>query len=116
MSPNKIAAAKYMEAFTRSDHTAILSLLTDDVVWIMPGGFHLVGKEAFDKEIENNAFVGPPDITVTRVIEENDIVVAEGSVRSTRRDGGVLHAVFCDMFVMENAKIKLLTSYVTVLE
>jgi ketosteroid isomerase-like protein len=43
--------------------------------------------------------------------EENDVVVAEGSVRSTRRDGGVLNAVFCDVFEMKDAKIEHLTSY-----
>jgi ketosteroid isomerase-like protein len=100
-----------MDAFTRSDHPEILSCLTDDVEWVIPGAFHLTGKEAFDKEIENDAFVGRPAITVTRMIEENDVVVAEGSVQSARRDGGRLHAVFCDVFVMRDAKVRHLTSY-----
>jgi hypothetical protein len=56
--------------------------LTGDVDWEIPGGFHVRGKEAFDKEIENEAFVGRPNITVTRLTEESDIVVAEGSVRA----------------------------------
>jgi ketosteroid isomerase-like protein len=100
-----------MDAFTRTDHAEILSCLTDDVEWLLPGLFHLTGKEAFDKEIENDAFIGSPTITITRLTEEHDIVVAEGIVRSARRDGGVLHAVFCDVFVMQEAKIKQLTSY-----
>ena len=68
-------------------------------------------KAAFDKEIENAAFVGRPQITVTRLTEEADVVVAEGDVRAARRDGGRLHAVFCDVFVMREARIKHLTSY-----
>lgn len=112
MSENKRAVQRYMDAFTKSDHAQILACLTDDVVWEMPGGFHLVGKEAFDKEIENPAFVGSPAITVTRMVEENDIVVAEGIVRASRADGGVLDAVFCDLFIMHGGKIKQLTSYV----
>ncbi|MGH8435156.1 MAG: hypothetical protein ACRERX_11890, partial [Pseudomonas sp.] len=48
-----------------SDHAQILSCLTDDVEWEMPGAFHLVGKDAFDNEIENDAFVGSPTITIT---------------------------------------------------
>jgi ketosteroid isomerase-like protein len=100
-----------MEAFTRSDHPEILSCLTDDVEWVLPGAFHLTGKEAFDKEIENDAFVGRPAITVTRMTEEDDIVVAEGSVRAAKREGGFLNVVFCDVFVMEDAKIRHLTSY-----
>ena len=58
MTKNKATVEKYMDGFRASDHAAILSCLTDDVVWDMPGAFHLVGKDAFDKEIENEAFVG----------------------------------------------------------
>ena len=50
----------------------------------------------FDKDIENEAFTGSPTIVVTRVTEENDVVLAEGSVRAERKDDGTLHAVFCD--------------------
>jgi ketosteroid isomerase-like protein len=111
MSRNKQTVQKYMDAFTRSDHAEILSCLTDDVEWVLPGAFHLIGKDAFDKEIENEAFVGSPTIKVTRMTEEDDVVVAEGSVRAARRDGGVLNAVFCDVFVMQDAKVRHLTSY-----
>ena len=111
MTNNKKTVERYMEGFRRSDHAAILSCLTDDVVWEMPGAFHLVGKEAFDKEIENEAFVGSPTLTIHRMVEEDDIVVAEGTVRAQRRDGGVLNAVFCDVFTMSNAKMRRLVSY-----
>lgn len=38
---------------------------------------------------------------MARLIEsEGDIIVAEGTVRASRRDGGVLHVVFCDVFEM----------------
>lgn len=112
LSPNKQTVQTYMDAFTRTDHAEILSCLTDDVEWVIPGAFHTKGKAAFDKEIENDAFVGSPTIQVTRLIEEGDIVVAEGTVRAGRRDGGTLNAVFCDVFVMQHAKVRHLTSYV----
>ena len=110
-SANKSTVEKYMEAFRRSDHHEILSCLTDDVEWVIPGAFHIKGKDAFDQEIENPAFVGRPAITVTRLTEDGDVVVAEGSVRSARKDGGQLHAVFCDVFEMRDAKIRRLISY-----
>jgi uncharacterized protein len=68
-------------------------------------------KAAFDKEIENAAFLGSPTIKVMRLIEEADIVVAEGSVRSARKDGGILNAAFCDVFEMRDGKVGRLTSY-----
>ena len=111
MSVNKQTVQRYMDAFGRSDHAEVLACLTDDVEWIVPGFFHKTGKDAFDAEIENEAFVGSPAITVTRMTEENDVVIAEGKVRSARKDGGVLNAVFCDVFVMQDAKIRHVTSY-----
>jgi ketosteroid isomerase-like protein len=111
MTRNKRTIEKYMDGFRRSDHAQILSCLTDDVEWLIPGSFHLVGKDAFDREIENPEFTGSPAITIERVIEEDDVVVAEGAVQARRRSGGTLHLVFCDVFVMENGKIKQLTSY-----
>ena len=111
MTPNKRTVEKYLDGFRRSDHRAILSCLTDDVEWRIPGAFHARGKEAFDKEIENEGFVGSPAITLTRLVEEDDIVVAEGSVRTQRRDGAFLDLAFCDVFEMRGGKIERLTSY-----
>ena len=111
MSTNTQTVERYMEAFRRTDHAAILACLTDDVEWMIPGAFHTHGKVAFDGQIENDAFVGHPDIRVTRLIEEADIVVAEGTVRASRRDGGALNLVFCDVFEMRGGKVRKLTSY-----
>ena len=111
MTENKRTVERYMDGFRTSDHAQVLSCLTDDVEWEMPGAFHLRGKEAFDKEIENEAFTGRPIITVTRMTEEHDVVVAEGSVRAQRTAGGVLSAVFCDVFVMQRGKIRRLVTY-----
>jgi ketosteroid isomerase-like protein len=102
-----------MAGFRATDHALILSCLTEDIEWEIPGMLHSRGKAAFDKEIENDAFVGHPDIVVTRMIEEENVVMAEGSVRTQKRDGGELRLRFCDVFVMEAGKIKHLTSYLT---
>jgi uncharacterized protein len=111
MSKNKKIVEKYIDGFNNSDHGKILSCLTDDVEWILPGVFHLKGKDAFDKEIENPAFVGRPTIIVTRMIEENNIVIAEGTVRAKKKDAEFINLVFCDVFEMEDRLIKKLTSY-----
>jgi ketosteroid isomerase-like protein len=108
---NKQIVEKYMEGFNESNHEKILSCLTDDVIWDMPGFFHLEGKEQFDKEIENDAFEGRPVITTIRLVEEGNIVVAEGAVKSKFKNGALLDAVFCDVFHFRDGKIKHLTSY-----
>ena len=111
MTPNQKMVERYMDGFRRSDHTQILSCLTEDVEWEIPGAFHLRGKAAFDTHIEDEGFVGSPAIIVTRLTEEGDVVVAEGSVRTQRKDGTSLHLAFCDVFEMQGGKIRKLISY-----
>ena len=111
MSRNKDVVLAYMDAYARWHHKDVLDCLTDDVEWIVPGAFHLTGKEAFDQEIEGEGASGPPEIEVTRLIEEDDVVVAEGRVSNALRDGGVLSLVFCDVFVVRDGLIQRLTSY-----
>lgn len=115
MTENKKTVEKYMEGFRRSNHGMILECLTDDVVWHMPGVYTHRGKEEFDKEIENENFVGSPTIQVKRLVEENDVVIAEGAVQGKMKNGSSLDAVFCDVFEMTGGKISCLTSYLMTL-
>ena len=108
---NKTTVQEYMDAFTITDRPRILACLTEDVIWEMPGFYHHKGIEAFSKEITNDNFEGFPSIQVFRMVEENDVVVAEGAVQCKIKNGGMLDAVFCDVFEMREGKIKKLTSY-----
>lgn len=111
MTVNKEVVGRYMDGFSKSDHEQILSCLTEEVEWEIPGAFHARGKEAFDQHIESDGFVDSPAITVTRLTEDNDVVVAEGSVRTQREDGTFLNLAFCDVFEMQEGKIRRLISY-----
>ena len=111
MTANQRTVERYMDGFRRTDREEILSCLTDDVRWWIPGAFDVQGKDAFASHIVDEGFTGAPEITVTRVVEADDVVVAEGSVRAPRTDGAVLDLVFCDVFEMREAKIRSLTSY-----
>lgn len=111
MSKQKQTVEDYMNGFRSTDHAKILACLTEDVVWEMPGFFHHEGKHAFDKEIENPNAVGHPEISISRMIEEDNIVVAEGTVKAGLKDGSKIDAVFCDVFHFSNEKINRLTTY-----
>jgi uncharacterized protein len=111
MTNNKKIVEKYMDGFNKSDHKMILSCLTDDVEWILPGVFHIRGKDGFDKEIENPAFKSKPIIVTTRIVEENNIVIAEGTVQAKKKDSDLINLVFCDVFEMRDNLIRRLTSY-----
>jgi ketosteroid isomerase-like protein len=111
MTENKRTVQKYMDGFRKTDREEILSCLTDDVEWEIPGMFQARGRDAFNNHIVDPGFAENPVIDVTRMTEENDIVVAEGTVLARRNDGTSLPLAFCDVFELENGKIRRLISY-----
>jgi ketosteroid isomerase-like protein len=116
MSINTMTIDFYMEGFRRDDRQQILSCLTPDVEWLIPGVFHVTGRDAFNAHIVDEGFTGRPNITVTRTIESGDVVVTEGSVRANRTDGSVMSLMFCDVFEMRDGKIAKVVSYLMVLK
>ncbi len=111
MTRNKRTVESYMDGFRETNRPQILSCLTDDVEWWIPGAFRVKGKAEFARHIVDEGFAGKPVITVDRLIEEGDVVVAEGSVRAPKSDGTFLDLAFCDVFDLRDAKICRLVSY-----
>ena len=111
MTRNKRMVESYMDGFRETNRPQILSCLTDDVEWWIPGAFHVKGKAEFAGHIVDEGFAGKPVITVDRLIEEGDVVVAEGSVRAPKSDGTFLDLAFCDVFDLRDGKICRLVSY-----
>jgi ketosteroid isomerase-like protein len=112
MSSLKAVVQTYFDGFRRSDHAAILACLTDDVVWELPGYKSLAGKKAFDGEIENDDFEGSPKLTVDRLIEEGNSVVALGAGQGARKAGGLVKFAFSTAFTFTGDKISRVESYV----
>ena len=67
-------------------------------MWELHGYTTLQGKDAFDAEIENDATAGSPTLTIDRLIEEGDSVVAVGSGSVGKKGGGSLEFVLSDVF------------------
>src|SRR5918996_58788 len=111
MTENKRTVQRYMEGFRSTDREAILSCVTDDVEWEIPGMFKVQGRDAFNTHIVDPGFSGNPVIEVTRLTEENDVVIAEGTVLARRDDGTTIPLAFCDVFELQNGKIRRLVSY-----
>ncbi len=111
MSEHKRVVERYFEGFRRSDHAQVLGCLSDDVVWDLPGYRHLAGKAAFDDEVENDEFVGSPTLTVDRLVEEADTVVAIGKGETTHKSGNVRRFAFADVFTFRADQIVRVESY-----
>ena len=111
VTSNMRTVESYLDGFRRTDRAQILACLSEDVEWEIPGFFRVRGKDDFNKHIIDEGFVGSPDIVATRMVEAEEIVVAEGTVRTRRSDGTLANLVFCDVFEMQDTKIRRLTSY-----
>src|SRR6187455_489020 len=112
MSSHQEIVHAYFDGFRRSDHDAILALLTDDVTWDIVGHGTLEGKEAFDGEIENDAFDGQPELTIDRMLEDADVVVVLGTGRSRFRDQATpFEFAFADVFTFRGDLISRVDSY-----
>lgn len=105
MSPNKKVIETYLAS---ADRSKIAPLLTDDVEWVewadgVPAsGARTRGKAAV---IQN---YGDDELRtqITRMTEENNVVVAEGVTRVTKKDGRLFTVQFCDIFELENGMVK----------
>ena len=105
MSENKQTVEAYLEGFRKNDHAQILSCLTEDIEWTVFGGFRLTGKEAYDAAIEGPGFVPPPQLQVVRMVEEDDVVMAELTRSVKRENGDVMRMSMAEVFRMRNGKI-----------
>lgn len=89
MSRNVETVNRYLDGFRKNDHEQILSCLTDDIEWTVFGAFHLTGKEAYDKAIDGAPeFIDPPELEVVRMVEQDDVVMAELHGTAKRTAGG----------------------------
>ena len=104
-SENKRTVATYLTGFRKNDHAQILSCLTDDIEGTVFGGFHLTGKEAYDAAIEGPGFVPPPRLEVVRMVEEDDVVMAELTGTVMRETGEPMRMSMAEVFRMRDGKI-----------
>src|ERR671925_502882 len=116
MSSRKQAVGAYFGGFRASDHEAILALLSEDVVWVIHGHGRTEGKEAFDCEIENDAFEGSPKLTVERLIEEGDTVVAPHLGEGRLQGGDVFRFAGVTVFGFDRELISRVDSYIVPLQ
>jgi uncharacterized protein len=110
MSANKQIIERHLTSPNRSESA---SLLADDVEWtewvdgVPAAGARTVGKAAY---IQNSG-ADQLRIEIRRMTEENNVVVAEGTAHVHRQEGPDLRVEFCDIFELENGKIRRKASF-----
>lgn len=115
VSQRKRVVEEYYELFNRQDWHGMLRLVTDDVERHEVGAPERIrGKLAFEQHMAPGPEVASLRGDITRMTEEDGVVVAEVSVRLTKKDGGSLNIQACTIFEFEGEKIKRLTAFATV--
>jgi ketosteroid isomerase-like protein len=114
MSQNK----KLIESLGSTERSKLGLHLADDVEWVEwadgvpPTGAITRGKAAFIQNYGNDQVRSQ----ITRMTEENNVVVAEGTVQITKKDGHTFAVRFCDIYEFENGKVKRKTSFGAVIK
>jgi uncharacterized protein len=109
MSPDK----KVIESYFASTGTEYAHLLPDDVELVeraegVPAsGVPTQGKAAFVQNRGNRDY----RTQITRMTEEGNVVVAEGTARGAKKERGFWMVQFCDIFELEHGRVKRLTSF-----
>jgi uncharacterized protein len=102
-----------VEAYFASKGTDYARLLADDVELVEwasgapASGFLTRGKEAFTQNRGGREY----QTQITRMTEENNVVVAEGIARGAKEGGGSWTVQFVDIFEIESGKVKRLIAF-----
>jgi len=111
MTSNK----KVVEEYFGSKGTEYSRLLADDIElieWaddVPPTGIRTRGKEAYVKNRGTREF----ETHISRMTEENNVVIAEGVARGAKKEGGHWRVQFVDIFELEHGKVKRLIAFGT---
>ena len=94
-----------IEALDAADPARLGSRLSNDVEWVdeVPAsGSVRRGRKAFVGNDGDDVLQG----TITPIIEEDNVVVAGGDVRVTKKDGRSFTVRSCEIYELENGKVK----------
>jgi uncharacterized protein len=110
MPSNKALIEAHLKA---SDRKSIGAHLADDVEWVEWGegvpatGVLTKGRQAYIDNFGDDQV----QTEIVRMIEEDDVVIAEGIARITKNDGKKFQVRFVDVFEVEHGKIKRKSSW-----
>lgn len=108
---NKEIIAQVIEAFDNSDGATITRHMTDDVEWHMLGDQVYSGIETVKKFFNDHQDVKVTSSLKNHLIADGDTIAVSGEITCTESNGNLCNMYYCDIYEMENFKIKKLISY-----
>jgi uncharacterized protein len=105
VSPNKKIVETYF-VIDSSEYARVLADVVEIVGWdagVSASGAVTRGKSAY---VQNRG-----NLELQIQIEENNVVVAEGFARGSKKEGGTWARHFCDTFEIQNGKVKRISTH-----
>lgn len=111
--PGVSANKELVTKISTADRSAIGPLLADNIEWIEwadgvpPTGAVTRGKAAYLRNYGEDEL----RTEITRLVEEDNVVVAEGIVRVAKKDGRSFVVRFCNIFEIEHGQLRRKSSF-----
>lgn len=99
------------ECFNRQDWAGLVSHYTEDMERYEPGAEPIRGKQEVERSMAPSPDIKSMRSTISRIIEEGNVVVTEGIVQLAKTDGSALAVAFCDLYEFEANKVRRQTAY-----
>lgn len=117
-SQNKEIVRSFYEAGNHGDFDACLAIVADDITWTNIGTTTLSGTYRGKAEVMEK-LLGPLfgqlkdgiSSTITRLIAEDDYVVAQTSGRAETTDGRAYNNIYCQVIRLRDGKFVEVTEY-----
>lgn len=108
---NKSVLLQANAAIAAGDNEGFLSHCTDDIRWTMVGEGTLEGKGAV-RQWMKSAYATPPRFKVDRLVAEDDMVVALGTIMADGVDGQSTELAYSDVWRFRDRRMVELNAFV----
>ena len=98
---------KFNEAFAKSDHSAILKMVTDDIVWEVYGDRRVNGREDFRDFLKNMQNEEKIKITIEDMIINDHEAAVTGKIKM-KSANKTKEWAFCDVLKLQLTEEKIL--------
>ena len=108
---NKQTIDKVIKAFEDNNVEAILDLLTDDAEWQMLGDKTIKGKDNWRAFFAQHPEMTMVSSTTNHIIIDGDQAAVDGEVSCKDKDGNLFDMYYCDLYELQDAKVKKMVTY-----
>lgn len=95
----------------KGNNDGFLAHCTEDIRWTTVGESTLQGKQAV-REWMKHAYATPPQFNVERMVAEDDVVIALGTIEGEGKDGKRTTFAYSDVWHLRDGKLASLDAFV----